>query len=80
VSPTPDLRRSTPLDYSLMRDSALPIGGLGAEVWGSLQGWCWCGYCGYTGRMLGPRQAACPERHGWHRWLEHCAERELPIP
>lgn len=67
-----------PVDWSLMSQKVPPIAGPGSEVFGTLTGWCWCGYCGYTGRCAGPTQRACPERHGWHKWLERCAERELP--
>lgn len=62
------------VDYSLMRnygDHALPpIAGWGTGVSGGMALESWCGYCGYTGRVKGPRQASCPERNGWHRWLE----------
>jgi hypothetical protein len=62
------------VDYSLLTQRVPPIAGEGSEVMGVLTGWSWCGYCGYTGRCKGPRQAACPERNGWHRWLEQCVE------
>jgi len=54
-----------------------PIAGPGTEVFGFAAGWCWCGYCGYTGRVEGPRQKAC-KQWIWHGWLKHCAELELP--
>ena len=37
-------------------------------------------YCGFTGRVLGPVQATCPERHGWHAHLTRCADFENPYP
>lgn len=52
-----------------------PIAGLGSEVFGWTTGWSHCAACGYTGRVKGPRQAACDEWI-WHAWLEHCAELE----
>jgi hypothetical protein len=39
----------------------------------------WCGQCGYTGRVRGPRQAAC-KQWIWHRWLERCVDlHEVPL-
>lgn len=65
------------IDYSLMAHQHVPpIAGPGSEVVCTLTGPSWCGYCGYTGRVLGPRQAACPERHGWHAWLAKNADWE----
>lgn len=66
-----------PVDYSLMGEKVPPIAGIGSEVHALLTGWSWCGYCGYTGRVIGPRQASCPERHGWHRWLAQNADHEV---
>lgn len=67
--------RTGPVDYSLMAQERPPIAGPGSEVVGiPLARYCWCGYCGYTGRVLGPVQASCPERNGFHRWLERCVE------
>lgn len=67
------------VDYTLLRNKVPPIAGPGSELGCLITGWSWCGYCGYTGRVLGPRQASCPERHGWHRWLEQQADL-LDIP
>jgi hypothetical protein len=64
------------VDYSLMDQQRGPIAGPGSEIHGTLTGWSWCGYCGFTGRVEGPRQARCPERHGWHCWLKRCADIE----
>lgn len=72
--------RAVDLDYSLMRERVPPIAGPGSEQRGGVSGWSWCGYCGYTGRVLGPRQARCPERDGWHRWLERCEDLNSPWP
>lgn len=52
-----------------------PIAGPGSEVYGWVTGWSWCGFCGYTGRCKGPRQAKC-KQWIWHGWLEKCAELE----
>lgn len=68
------MKATVPLDYSLMAQHVGPFGGVG--TWrGGEWGECWCGYCGYTGRVLGPRMARCPERDGWHRWLRRCVDR-----
>jgi hypothetical protein len=67
------------IDYSLMRQRVPPIAGPGSEVLCILTGPSWCGYCGFTGRVAGPTQRACPERHGWHAWLRQNADHELPI-
>jgi hypothetical protein len=64
------------VDYGLMIKRRDPIAGPGSEVLGTLTGWSWCGHCGFTGRVLGPTQARCPERHGWHGWLKLCADHE----
>ena len=64
------------VDYTLLRQSVPPIAGVGSEQMCSLTGPSWCGYCGFTGRVLGPRQASCPERHGWHGWLAQNAGSE----
>lgn len=72
-----DLRDAVKVDYSLLMQGVPPIAGPGSEV--LALGPSWCGYCGYTGRVLGPRQASCPERHGWHCWLEWNAELEIPM-
>lgn len=54
-----------------------PIAGPGTEMFTRLPAaWGWCGRCGYTGRVKGPRQAKCGERFGWHVWLERCADLE----
>ena len=60
------------VDFSLMDRAVPPIAGAGGETFGWVTGWSHCGYCGYTGRVKGPVQASCPERNGWHRWLEKC--------
>jgi hypothetical protein len=77
---------AVPIDGSLMRDyfdrggvPRPPIAGPGSEARGFLGSPSWCGYCGYTGRCLGPVQASCPERHGWHRWLARCIDLEMPM-
>lgn len=59
-----------PVDFSLMAARVPPIAGPGTETLCALTGWSWCAYCGYTGHCAGPRQRSCPERHGWHRWLD----------
>lgn len=53
-----------------------PIAGPGSEVYGFVSGWSYCGACGYTGRVLGPRQAACSQWI-WHAHLDRLAEMEL---
>lgn len=70
------LTKLPPVDYSLMDESVPPITGLGGEIYGWTTGWSHCGYCGYTGRVAGPRQLRCPERHGWHAWLQACHDLE----
>lgn len=55
-----------------------PIAGPGTEMLTILPAiWGHCGLCGYTGRVKGPRQAKCGEKHGWHVWLEKCADEEV---
>lgn len=56
-----------------------PITGHGAETNCGLTGWSWCGHCGYTGRVAGPRQAHCPYRHDWHRWLARQVDLDLSL-
>lgn len=45
-----------------------PIAGPGTETPCGVTGYSWCGECGYTGRVAGPRQAKCGQQ-GWHAWL-----------
>jgi hypothetical protein len=55
-----------------------PIAGPGTET-STPTGRAWCGYCGFTGLMAGPRQLSCPERNGWHRYLARWAELDLSL-
>lgn len=67
-----------PVDFSLMAQTRGPIAGPGAEQMCVGTGPSYCGYCGFTGRVMGPVQASCPERNGWHGWLQLHADREAP--
>ncbi len=48
--------------------SVPPIAGPGTETACGVTGYSWCGECGYTGRVVGPRQARCGQQ-AWHAWL-----------
>lgn len=50
-----------------------PIAGPGSEPYCFTSGFAYCGDCGYTGRVKGPRQTRCPQWM-WHAWLERCVE------